>query len=182
MTSEHDEVSRLLLRTAKSDRRAFSELYRQTAPRLLGICVRMLRERREAEEVLQEIYVTVWRRADTFDPARSNAMTWLIALARNKAIDRLRQRRDATASHGLEIETLADERPTPASSVEEAQEYERLGRCLQTLESHQRLSIQEAFFSGTTYSELATRTHVPLGTLKGWIRRGLLQLRACLQI
>jgi RNA polymerase sigma-70 factor (ECF subfamily) len=182
MTSEHDEVSRLLLRTAKGDRRAFSELYRQSSPRLLGVCVRMLRERREAEEVLQEIYVTVWRRAAAFDPARSSAMTWLIALTRNKVIDRLRQRPDATINDGFALESLADENPTPASSAEAAQEYERLSRCLEALESHQRISIQEAFFSGMTYSALASRTSVPLGTLKSWVRRGLLQLRACLQV
>lgn len=182
MTSEYDEVSRLLLRTAKNDRQSFSELYRQTSPRLLGVCVRMLREPREAEEVLQEVYVTVWQRARTFDPARSSALTWLMALTRNKAIDRLRQRPAATVNDGFALESLADEKPTPATSAEAGQEYERLRKCLEALESHQRLSIQEAFFSGMTYSALATRTNVPLGTLKSWIRRGLLQLRACLEV
>ena len=182
MTSEYDEVSRLLLRTAQNDRQSFSELYRQTSPRLLGVCVRMLREPREAEEVLQEVYVTVWQRARTFDPARSSGLTWLIALTRNKAIDRLRQRPDATVNDGFALESLADEKPTPATSAEAGQEYERLRKCLEALESHQRLSIQEAFFSGMTYSALATRTNVPLGTLKSWIRRGLLQLRACLEV
>jgi len=181
MTSEYDEVSRLLLRTAQNDRQSFSELYRQTSPRLLGVCVRMLREPREAEEVLQEVYVTVWQRAGAFDPTRSSALTWLIALTRNKAIDRLRQR-PATVNDGFALESLADENPTPATSAEAGQEYERLRKCLEALESHQRLSIQEAFFSGMTYSALATRTNVPLGTLKSWIRRGLLQLRACLQV
>ena len=182
MTSEYDEVSRLLLRTAKNDRQSFSDLYRRTSPRLLGVCVRMLREPREAEEVLQEVYVTVWQRARAFDPARSSALTWLIALTRNKAIDRLRQRPDATLNDGFALESLADEKPTPATSAEAGQEYERLRKCLEALESHQRLSIQEAFFSGMTYSALATRTNVPLGTLKSWIRRGLLQLRACLEV
>ena len=142
----------------------------------------MLREPREAEEVLQEVYVTVWQRARTFDPARSSALTWLMALTRNKAIDRLRQRPDATLNDGFALESLADEKPTPATSAEAGQEYERLRKCLEALESHQRLSIQEAFFSGMTYSALATRTNVPLGTLKSWIRRGLLQLRACLEV
>lgn len=182
MTSEYDEVSRLLLRTAKNDRQSFSDLYRQTSPRLLAVCVRMLREPREAEEVLQEVYVTVWQRAGAFDPARSSGLTWLIALTRNKAIDRLRQRPDATVNDGFALESLADEKPTPATSAEAGQEYERLRKCLDELESHQRLSIQEAFFSGMTYSALATRTNVPLGTLKSWIRRGLLQLRACLEV
>jgi len=182
MTSEYDEVSRLLLRTAKNDRQSFSDLYRQTSPRLLGVCVRILREPREAEEVLQEVYVTVWQRARVFDPARSSGLTWLIALTRNKAIDRLRQRPDATVNDGFALESLADEKPTPATSAEAGQEYERLRNCLEALESHQRLSIQEAFFSGMTYSALATRTNVPLGTLKSWIRRGLLQLRACLEV
>jgi RNA polymerase sigma-70 factor, ECF subfamily len=182
MTSEYDEVTRLLLRTAKNDRQSFSDLYRQTSPRLLSVCVRMLREPREAEEVLQEVYIIVWQRARAFDPARSSALTWLIALTRNKVIDRLRQRPNATVNDGYALETLADEKPTPATSAEAGQEYERLRNCLEELESHQRLSIQEAFFSGMTYSALATRTNVPLGTLKSWIRRGLLQLRACLEV
>src|SRR5690242_17074041 len=124
---EHDELDALMLRVAQSDRAAFAELYRRTSPRLLGVCVRMLLDRREAEEVLQEAYVTVWQRGKTFDRSRAHAMAWLVALARNKAIDRLRQPRDAGA-RGIELESIADEEPTPATRAERSQEYRRLER------------------------------------------------------
>jgi RNA polymerase sigma factor (sigma-70 family) len=168
------------LRCAQSDREAFAELYRRTSPRLLGVCARMLTDRREAEEVLQEAYVTVWQRGKTFDPMRASAMTWLVALARNKAIDRLRQRRDTAGGHALEVEGIADEDLTPAARTERGQEYRRLQECMEQLEPQQRRSIQEAFFTGITYNALAEAAKVPLGTMKSWIRRGLLQLRACL--
>lgn len=179
--ADHDELDRLLLRTGQNDRQAFAELYRRTSSRLFGVCARMLSDRREAEEVLQEAYVSVWQRGNSFDPTRATAMTWLVALVRNKAIDRLRQHPSAAVDHEFEIESVADDDPTPASQAENTQEHRRLEECLQQLESQQRRSIREAFFSGITYNELAERAKVPLGTMKSWIRRGLLQLRACLE-
>ncbi len=175
------ELNALLLQTAAADRAAFAELYRRTSPRLLGVCVRMLADGREAEEVLQEAYVTVWQRAQTFDPARAGAMTWLVALARNKAIDRLRQHPGAASDPAIDLETIADEDPTPAVHAERGEQYSRLAQCMDELEPQQRSSIREAFFSGLTYNTLAERAKVPLGTMKSWIRRGLLQLRACLE-
>lgn len=178
--AERDALNRLLLQTGQGDRRAFAELYRRTAPKLLGICVRLLRDRNDAEEVLQEIYVAVWRRAAAFDPTRASAATWMIALSRNKAIDRLRQqRRDP-----LELQQLgdtSDEVPTPASETERSEEFLRLQRCLDELEPQQQRSLREAFFGGATYSELSERCKVPLGTMKSWIRRSLIQLRRCLE-
>jgi RNA polymerase sigma factor (sigma-70 family) len=179
--ADHDELDRLLLRTGQNDRKAFAELYRRTSARLFGVCIRMHSDRREAEEVLQEAYVSVWRRAASFDPARARAITWLIALVRNKAIDRLRQHPGAAVDHDFEINDVADEDPSPASRAESSEEYRRLDDCLQQLEPQQQSSIREAFFSGITYNELAERAKVPLGTMKSWIRRGLLQLRACLE-
>jgi len=179
--SQAAELDPLLLRAAMGDRAAFADLYRRTAPRLLGVCVRMLADRREAEEVLQEAYVAVWQRAKTFDPARASAMTWLIALARNKAIDRLRQHRSVAGDFATELESIPDEDSIPAVRVERGEEYRRLEQCMEQLQPKQRGCIREAFFSGLTYNALAERAQVPLGTLKSWIRRGLLQLRACLE-
>src|SRR5579862_82955 len=109
---DKEELNQLLSRTGLGDRAAFAELYRRTSPRLLGVCVRMLVDRREAEEVLQDAYVTVWQRGKSFDPSRARAIAWLVALARNKAIDRLRQRRNAPGGgHGSGLESIADEEP-----------------------------------------------------------------------
>lgn len=177
---ERDELSRLLIRVAAGDEDAFAELYRRTSARLFGVCLRMLVEHGEAEEALQDIYTTVWRRAASFDAARAGAMTWMMALSRNKIIDRLRQRRESMPSPVVDLDGVVDEYPGPALQAEASQEYRRLQECLEALESRQRQSVRDAFFSGSTYSELAARCQVPIGTMKSWIRRGLLQLRTCL--
>lgn len=179
--AEREALSRLLIHTGRGDQQAFAELYQHTSSKLFGVCLRMLRDRGEAEEVLQEIYITVWRRAASFDAARASAITWLVTLARNKAIDRLRQHRDELLDDPLKLEAIADDQPSPATDAETSQEYQRLQRCLDQLETPQRAAVREAFFTGATYNELAARCKVPLGTMKSWIRRSLLQLRTCLE-
>jgi RNA polymerase sigma-70 factor (ECF subfamily) len=170
----------LLARTGQGDHQAFAELYRRAAPRLFGLCLRMLREHAEAEDVLQEVFATVWRRATSFDATRSTATTWLTALCRYRAIDRLRHRRVAVEHDPHEFEEVA-EAFSPATELERDEEYRRLQRCLEQLQPEQRRSVHEAFFTGTTYRELAARRQVPLGTMKSWIRRGLQQLRSCME-
>ena len=178
---EREELTRLLVQMGHGDQHAFAQLYQRTSSKLFGVCLRMLRERSEAEEVLQETYITAWRRAASFDAAKASAITWLVTLARNKAIDRLRQHREEQLDDPLRLEETADVQPTPAADAETSQEYQRLQRCLDELESPQRAAVREAFFTGATYNELAARCKVPLGTMKSWIRRSLLQLRTCLE-
>ena len=178
--AERDELNRLLQRAGRNDQKAFAELYKRTSSKLFGICLRMLRDRGEAEEVLQETYTTVWRRAGSFDATRASAITWLVTLSRNKAIDRLRQHREELLDDPSKLDETIDEQPTPAFGAETSQEYQRLQHCLDELEPQQQSSVREAFFTGATYNELATRCKVPLGTMKSWIRRSLMQLRTCL--
>lgn len=180
-STEATELAEMLSALARGDRDAFAKLYRATSARLFGICLRMLRERRDAEDVLQEIYTTLWRRAGSFDASRASAMAWLVALARNKCIDRLRQHREPLPAEPIDLDRVPDALAGPAAGAEQEQEYRRLQKCLETLEPRQQSSLREAFFSGATYNELATRCSVPLGTMKSWIRRGLLQLRTCLE-
>lgn len=177
---EREHIMRWLILAAQGDQQAFAELYRATSPMLFGICVRMIRDRSEAEDVLQETYTTIWRRASSFDPAQGSALTWLTTLARNKAIDRLRQHRDSQLNDAIDLEQVIDEQPGPANGAQSTEEYRRLQACLELLEPKQRRSVREAFFTGATYNELALRCNVPLGTMKSWIRRSLLQLRTCL--
>ncbi|WP_322015451.1 sigma-70 family RNA polymerase sigma factor [Paraburkholderia sp. J12] len=173
-------LNQLLEATARGDQAAFAELYRLTSSHLFALIVRMVHDRGEAEDLLQDVFTTAWRRADSFDAARGGAMTWLVTLARNRAIDRLRQHHEAQLDDPV-AEALPDESPTPAALVEASEERQRLERCLKQLERTQRGAIREAFFSGATYSELAERMSVPLGTLKSWIRRSLIQLKTCLE-
>jgi RNA polymerase sigma factor (sigma-70 family) len=178
--AERDELNRLLIQTGRNDQKAFAELYKRTSSKLFGVCLRMLHDRGEAEEVLQETYTTVWRRAASFDAAKASAITWLITLSRNKSIDRLRQHREELLDDPSRLDEAVDDQPTPAADAETSQEYRRLQLCLDELEPQQRDSVREAFFTGATYNELATRCMVPLGTMKSWIRRSLMQLRTCL--
>lgn len=175
-----DELNQLLQQSGRSDQQAFAELYKRTSSKLFGVCLRMLRDRSEAEEVLQETYVTVWRRAASFDASKASAITWLVTLSRNKAIDRLRQRRETLLDDPAYLDELVDEQPTPAVGAQTSQEYQRLQECLNELDPQQQSSVREAFFTGATYNQLATRCKVPLGTMKSWIRRSLMQLRTCL--
>jgi RNA polymerase sigma factor (sigma-70 family) len=174
------ELGPLMTSVASGNRGALSELYERTSAKLFGICVRLLGNEAEAEDVLQEVYLVVWNKADRFDPQKASPITWLAVLARNKAIDRLRVRRLATdpiesADH------VGDEGPSALDVLETAQEQRRLASCLDELEEQQRVMIRSAFLDGASYPELAEREGVPLGTMKSWIRRGLLRLRGCLQ-
>ena len=184
MSEPRDEraiLAGLLSRTGQADERAFAELYARTSTRLFGVCLRMLRDRSEAEDILQEVFVTVWRRARDFDSTLASATTWLITLTRNRVIDRLRQHRARAPLESIDFDNLADERVGPPADAEASQEYARLRGCLESLEPKDRHSIREAFFSGATYKELAERCQLPLGTMKSRIRRALAQLRTCLE-
>ncbi|MDR5837694.1 sigma-70 family RNA polymerase sigma factor [Caballeronia sp. LZ034LL] len=175
-----ERANRLLVSVASGDEQAFATLYRDTSARVFGVIVRMVHDRAEAEDILQDVYASAWRRADTFDPARGSAITWLITLGRNRTIDRLRQHREELLGDD-ETPELADEAPTPAAAAEWNEERRRLELCLDRLEAPQKSAIREAFFTGATYSELAQRLAVPLGTMKSWIRRSLTQLKTCLE-
>jgi RNA polymerase sigma-70 factor (ECF subfamily) len=178
--ARHRHLNRTLHCVAEGDQQAFADFYRLTASRIFAVIVRMLHDRGEAEDVLQEIYTNAWRRADSFDSARGNAMTWLVALARNRAIDHIRQHREAPLDED-EANQIEDDAPTPADVAESSQERRQLERCLQALEPQHRSVVREAFFTGATYAELAERLRVPLGTMKSWIRRSLMQLKVCLE-
>ncbi len=171
-----------LAAVASGDAAAFERLYRATAPRLFGVCLRLLPERAEAEDALQDAYAAVWRKAAQFDAGRASAMTWLTTIARHQAIDRLRAA-PATARRAplAAIEALPDAALSPAARAEQGAQAQQLQRCLDELDARGRGLIRTAFFDGATYEELAQRSGAPLGSVKSWIRRGLIQLRACLE-
>jgi RNA polymerase sigma factor (sigma-70 family) len=175
-----ERLNGMLAKVAQGDQQAFAELYRSTSSRVFGVIVRMMHDRGEAEDILQEVYAAAWRRADTFDPERGSAITWLITLGRNRTIDRMRQRREEQLGDD-DAPELADDAPTPAAAAESSEERRRLEECLERLEPQQGRAVREAFFTGSTYSELAQKLAVPLGTMKSWIRRSLMQLKTCLE-
>ncbi len=175
-----DNLNSVLIAVAGGDSAAFESLYRATSAKLFGICLRVLPQRAEAEEVLQEVFLGIWKKAEQFDATRASAMTWLSMMTRNKAIDRVRANVGARAQTSIELDEI--EGDSSASEVAEvAQDQERIEVCLDELEAPRRKMIRIAFFDGATYEELAERSGNPLGTVKSWIRRSLIKLKACLE-
>jgi RNA polymerase sigma-70 factor (ECF subfamily) len=175
-----ERLTQALVRVAKGDRDALRDVYSATSAKLFGVCLRILPDRQEAEDVLQEAYLTVWRKAGTFDPKRASPITWLVTLTRNRAVDRLRSRRPI-ASEPIELAAeVADASPPADSLIEADQDAARLSRCMGELPPNEGALIRAAFFGGSSYSELAERVSEPLGTVKSRIRRALTKLRGCL--
>lgn len=174
------ELAPLMDAVAAGDRSALADLYGRTSGKLYGICIRLLGSEPEAEEVLQDVYLTVWNKADRFDGDKASPITWLAVIARNKSIDRLR-RHSAAMTTLDDAPELADDAPSALEVLEQDEDRKRLQDCLEELEQQQQASIRSAFLDGATYPQLAEREQVPLGTMKSWIRRGLIRLRGCLE-
>lgn len=180
--SDQDREEAALLRaTARGDERAFASLYDRYGPVLFGMLLRILRERTEAEDVLQEVFLQVWRRADGFDETRGRAFTWLVTLARSRAIDRLRatrtRERAAQASAGEADEFVAD----ALVDVTRAEEGEAVRGALAAIPEEQRRALLLAYFEGLSQTEIAARLGQPLGTVKTRMRSGLSKLRELLR-
>lgn len=174
-----DPVAALIAKCAAADRAAFRTLYRDTAAKLMGVLLRMLRERAEAEDALQEVYTRVWLRADRYDPAKGRGMTWLIAIARNLAIDRLRARPDNHSDDGLD--TVQDSAPRAETRLVAQGEARRMADCFDTLDPDRAEAVKGAYLNGLSYLDLAARHAVPLNTMRTWLRRSLLKLKECLE-
>ncbi len=174
------ELVPIMQAVAAGDRKALADLYGRTSAKLYGICVRLLESEPDAEDVLQDVYLTVWNKAGSFDRDKASPITWLAILARNKSIDRLRRHKAPTTTID-DAPDLADESPSALEVLEQVEDQRRLNSCLDELDEQQRSSIRAAFLDGATYPQLAKRESVPLGTMKSWIRRGLLRLRGCLE-
>jgi RNA polymerase sigma-70 factor (ECF subfamily) len=168
-------------RVAGGDRGALRQLYEATSAKLFAVCLRILSDREEAQDVLQEVYVTIWRRADRFDAGRASVMTWVSTIARNRAIDRLRARGPMAYAEPVEDFEIADDARSAEALLEAKGEAGRLQGCLGELDERTETVIRTAFFEGVTYEALARRMETPLGTVKSWVRRGLARLKGCLQ-
>lgn len=184
------ELSRLLARAGLGDRAAFATLYDQTSAHLLGVVLRIHRDRAQAEDILQEVYVNVWRAAQSFDAAQSQPLTWLTSIARNRAIDSLRrsntqpQLQTTFSNPDNEdsdvYDTVASDAPGPLDLLSRASDARALSACMEGLSAQQRQSVALAFFDGLSHSEVAENMRQPLGTVKSWVRRALMSLKTCL--
>jgi RNA polymerase sigma-70 factor (ECF subfamily) len=182
--SDRQLEAELLARVAAGEETAFAKLYDRFSPGLFSLVMKMVRDEKEAQDVLQEGFSHVWRRASTYDPARSSAFTWAVMIFRNKAIDhlRVRQRQQRTVDRVTEeFAHSVDGAEQTAQEVDSREECAQVRSALREIPGEQKAAIELAFFGGLTHEQIAEKLDTPLGTVKARIRRGLLKLRDCLK-
>jgi len=181
-------LEQLITATAGGDKLAFRQLYSETSAHLFALLLRMLKRRDWAEEALQDSLLKVWRKSETYDPGKGSPSTWLFTIARHRALDLLRQKRPEDSLTVVDDEDgsstvldVVDEDENPEARAMEGEGMGRLERCMKGLLDAERKSVMLAYYEGYTHPELASAMSAPLGTVKSWVRRGLVKLRACLE-
>ncbi len=177
---DRQQIEGLIARVAMNDRAAFDRLYDAVSAKLFGVCLRVLNNRAAAEDAMQDSFVKIWNNAGRYQANGLSPMTWLITIARNTSIDRLRAIRKGHQdidTPGLE---LAAAGPTPEQSAIAASEAQRLVGCLDALAEDRGAAVRGAYLDGKSYAELAETFSVPLNTMRTWLRRGLIALRECM--
>ena len=178
-------LAELLAQVGMGSQKAFATFYAKTSAHLYGVALRILKDSSAAEEILQETYVSVWHHAGSYDATRSQPLTWLTSIVRNRCLDQLRRRELDTVTLTSEDEDapeldLPSDEPSPAESLLVGAEAQSVRDCVETLEAGQKQAIALAFFQGLSHGELAVQLREPLGTVKSWVRRGLEKLKRCL--
>ncbi|UXH76165.1 sigma-70 family RNA polymerase sigma factor [Roseateles amylovorans] len=183
-TESADPLRLLMARVALRDRAAFERLYRATSSHLYSIALRVLRDEGRADEVLQEAYVSVWQKAGSYQSDAATPMTWMINIVRNRAIDALRagrHQRDTTVELNDEaMDVAAEAAGEPQALFDASLVKAHLDDCMLGLPPAQRQALALAYYRGMVHTEIAEMLHTPLGTIKSWVRRGLEQLKSCL--
>jgi RNA polymerase sigma-70 factor, ECF subfamily len=191
MQTTTDTLQDLLAAVARGDQLALARVYERTCAHLLGVGERILGRRQAAEDVLQDAFVSVWKNATSYDPKVSQPMTWLITIVRNRALDVLRAE---GRKHEVALETGGDDDDAPTgvgatltsgqSALDlftQATQAMQVRECMDGLEAAARQGLALAYYQGLSHSEVAALMGSPLGSVKTWIRRGLAQLKTCLE-
>lgn len=184
MAVDAARLEELLAATARGDQKSFRNLYEASSSHLFGLLLRMLKRRDWAEEALQDCYVKIWQKADTYAPEKGAPLTWLMTVARYRALDLLRMKRpevEMPEENEAAPLTFEDESEDPLARAEEQEGMFALRKCMKGLQDEQQRSVLLAYYEGYTHQELAVAMKAPLGTVKSWVRRGLQKLRECLE-
>lgn len=175
-----DVLRALLERVVSRDRAAFRALYDAASPKLFAVLLRILGRAELAEDVLQDAFLSIWNRAEQYRPASATPMSWMVAIARNRAIDILRKRSEASLEDLDDAAEPKSELPDPLTLAEQSAELRALAGCLKRLEPKQRVCLLMAYYYGYTHEEIARRSGVPVGTVKSWLSRSMKRIRDCL--
>jgi RNA polymerase sigma-70 factor, ECF subfamily len=174
------ELVSLLAAVARGDEAAFDQVYAATRSKLYGVVLRILRRADLADEVMQDAYLSIWRKAGEFNPAIATPITWMVAIARNRALDLIRKKREASIEEEPEAMEAASDDPSPLARQEMTDELKRLLACLGGLDEERRRMVLLAYYSGWSREQLAVAFKTPVNTVKTWLRRSLAQVRECL--
>jgi RNA polymerase sigma-70 factor (ECF subfamily) len=174
------ELVWLLAAVAKGDQAAFERLYAATRTKLYGVALRILRRPELADEVIQEAYVKIWSSAGQFDPALASPITWMVAIARNRAIDLVRRKAEASLEEMPEVLEIAADSPDPLAARSMNEDLKRLLACIGRLDGDRRKLVLLAYYNGWSREQLAKQFDKPVNTIKTWLRRSLLEIRECL--
>jgi len=175
------ELVELLAAVAKGDSAAFERLYAATRAKLYGVLLRILGRPELADEVMQETYLKVWKMAGKFDPTVASPITWMVAMARNRAIDIMRKKGEVSIEDEPEAIGVAAETPTPLARREMTEELKRLLACLGKLDPEKQRIVLLAYYSGWSRDQLARKLDIPVNTIKTWLRRSLIEIRGCME-
>jgi RNA polymerase sigma-70 factor, ECF subfamily len=165
---------------AAGDRTSLKALYHEEAGRLIAVAQRIVRRRELAEEVVQEAFLQIWRKAASYNPELGSARAWIYTIVRNRALNVIRDGAREDLVDGNTLELLRDAQVGPGDVVSQLSRESRLRRCLEGLDAQKRESVVLSYVSGYSHGEIAGRLGVPIGTAKSWVRRGLLALRECM--
>ena len=175
------ELVWLIAAVAKGDEAAFERLYAATRAKLYGVVLRILRRHDLADEVMQETYLKIWSSAGQYDPALSSPITWMVAIARNRAIDVVRKKTEVSIEEESDVlEAAAADTPDPLAKREVTEELRRLLACMGRLDEERRRLVLFAYYGGWSREQLAAKFQKPVNTIKTWLRRALLEIRECL--
>jgi RNA polymerase sigma-70 factor, ECF subfamily len=179
MTTAGD-LTRYLAAVANGDREAFEALYVATRAKLYGVVLRILKRHDLSDEVIQETYLKIWGSAGSFNPAVASPITWMVTIARNKAIDLVRKRSETSIEEEPQAMDIAADLPNPLAAREMGEELQRLMACVERLDADRRQMVLLAYYNGLSREQLAAKFDKPVNTIKTWLRRSLIEIRECL--
>ncbi len=179
--TNQDELMSLLVAISHDDRRAFQQLYDKISGRMFGLCLKLAKHQDLAEEALQDAFVQIWHRASEYHKERGAPLSWMMTIARYRTLDLMRSRKSRATDGDSGLDSLEDSREGPLDFSLRTAGEEALTGCLDELSDVQRDSILLSYYRGLTHDELAVALSSPVGTVKSWIRRGLMALKRCLE-